>query len=250
MPHTLRLTSRHKRSKTFRRKHREKQTSLRSYYGTVTLPKGLRLYHASNSELCELPQSPVFFLTLHPSDWYYTDQNIAVMELQRDVTLVFLIGTIRILRLHSALNNLLNIPRGNIKKMETEYINTWLPYIRKEHLDGWLSSIESKSTIEFCIINDPGIFKLIECKPADPDWVNTQYTENGNLLFKNWGSIYPIGTHNLPVTISLHSRYKPQIEGYMARVEEEEPNGTTLYILLKNAHISYFDSHVAPVKWV
>jgi hypothetical protein len=249
MKYTLRKKIQSRYVKTRKHKKQENITPLRSYYGTITLPQGLQLYHVTDNMFCELPENPVFFLTLHPSDFHTSENNIAVVELLRSVSLVFLIENLKTLRLYSAINRLLNIPRGNIRKMETKYLKEWMPHLQKEHLDGWLSSIEGKATIEFFIINTPGTLKLIECKIGEPDWMNSYY-ENGELILKNWGSLYPIKSLDIPITAHLHSRYKHIIEHYMANIESQEPNGTTLYMLLKNAHITYFDSNTPLVKWV
>ena len=54
--------------------------SLRTSYGTVRVPKGSILYHATTSNTCILPDKPMLFTTLHPSDWYAEDIFISVIE--------------------------------------------------------------------------------------------------------------------------------------------------------------------------
>jgi hypothetical protein len=222
--------------------------SLRTSYGVVILPKKTRLYHASSNKLCDLPSKPVLFMTLHPSDWYAEDSHISVIELQKEVTLLFMVRHIRNMRIFSSLNN--HIGNGkNLEKMNYEKIKCWLPFFQKEKLDGWFSSIENKNTIEFAILNDPSILKIVECLPIEYNWMNSTINNNMELIPKNWGTKYKISTYNIPIKMILNSRFKDIIETYMQQVSEQDPYGTTLSLILKNASITYIDAPLENIKW-
>lgn len=225
------------------------EVSLRDQYGVVILPKGFRLYHTSSTKLCSIPPIKDFlFTTLHPSDWYSDDCFITTIELLRDVTLFFMIGRIHKLKLQSALYNLLDTPRVNMIKMNPQKIKEWIPFFEKENLDGWFSSIESKTSIEFVLRNDSSIFKILSCSPITYNWNNSYYRDN-SLVPKVWGEEYPISSFTHPVGFILHSRFRPQIENYIQQIENEDPFGTTFYILLKNAVIEYIDSPLQKIRW-
>ncbi len=224
--------------------------NLRQSYGTVTLPKGFRLYHACINKIYSLPNKPVLFMTLHPSEWYMEDAHIVEIELQREVTLLFMIRNIKHMRIISSLNELLGSPNSNLAKMSYERIKTWLPYFHSESLDGWMSSIENKTTVEFAIVNDPSILKIISCSPIKFNWSNSTYTNNLEIIPKNWGTHYPIYSHTYKIKLNLHARFRSMIESYVGQVNEEDPHGTALSVLLDNASISYFDGPVNLVTLV
>jgi hypothetical protein len=223
---------------------------LQSSYGTVILPRGTRLYHCSVNHLCTLPDKPVLFMTLHPSEYYVNDSHISVVELQRDVKLLFMVNMIYNMRIISALSNFLGRQNSNLNKQDYENIKKWLPYLQKENLDGWFCSIENKTTIEFAIKNDPSILKIIECDKFKYSWMNSKYTNDLKIIPKNWGTKYPISALTKPVKFILNNRFRPQIENYVNMITEEEPRGTAFSILLENANITYFDAPVKNIHWL
>jgi hypothetical protein len=89
-------------------------------YGVVIIPKGFKVYHASVSQLCMLPNKPVISTSLHPSEQYFEDAYISVIELQRDIRLLFMIHTIRDMRIFSPIHD----------------ITSCIPYLRHESIDG------------------------------------------------------------------------------------------------------------------
>lgn len=228
---------------------RMKRGNLQTSYGIVKLPKGTRLYHLSTNKLCTLPQKPILFMTLHPSEWYLEDSYISVIELQRDITLLFMINQIYRMKIYSSLTNYLKTQNTNLAKTDYNRIKCWIPYLQKENLEGWFSSIENKTAIEFAVLNDPLILKIVECLPIQFNWANTRYSKDMNLIPKKWGTTYPISSLTNPIHMILNRRFQPQIEAYKAQVAEEDPEGTALSILLKNASITYIDAPVDTIKW-
>jgi len=243
-----------KKIKRFTRKrtslsHKKKESPLRTSYGIVRLPKGTRLYHMSANPFCETPIKPILFTTLHPSEWYMEGTYISVFELQTEVILLFMVKTIHTLRVISALNDFLGIHSSNLAKQNYTRILQWIPSLEKEHLDGWFSSIENKSTVEFAILNRPSVLKLVECIPIRFNWNNSSYTDTMEIIPKQWGTTYPISSLQLPVKFILNSRFKSMIEAYKSQIDKEDPRGTVFSILLENAEISYFDAPIEKIQW-
>jgi hypothetical protein len=235
---------------TYRKtRKRMKGGTLQTSYGVVNLPKGTRLYHLSTNKLCILPQKPVLFMTLHPSEWYLEDSYISVIELQRDIKLLFMVNQILKMKIYSSLTNYLKAQNTNLAKTDYNRIKCWLPYLQKENLDGWFSSIENKTAVEFAVQNDPSILKIVECLPIQFNWANTRYSNDMKLIPKQWGSTYPIFSLTKPIHMILNSRFQPQIETYQTQVAEEDPEGTAFSILLKNAIISYINAPLETIKW-
>lgn len=227
------------KNKTRKRQHGGK---LRTSYGYVVLPKGTRLYHSSANKLCELPSKPVLFMTLHPSEWYSEDSHISVVELQEEVSLLFMVDSIHRMKIYSSLNSYLENGASNLAKMNYERIKCWLPFLKKERLDGWFSSIENKGSVEFAILNNPSILKIVECLPIRFNWANSTYNK-----MKNWGTTYEIT--KAPIRFVLNSRYKPQIEEYEIQVASFDPEGTAFSVLLKTARVEYFEAPLEIIKW-
>jgi hypothetical protein len=230
--------------------------SLLSSYGSVTLPKGMKLYHTSVNKLCTLPVKPVLLLTLHPSEWYMEDAHIAVIELQRDVTLLFMIKDIIQMRILSSLNDFIGKPNSNLAKMNYENVKKWLPYLQNEGLDGWMSSIENKTAIEFGVINDPSVLKIVDCLPIQYNWsnstINYNDTENTSTFTpKNWGTLYPVYSCMYPIQVNIHERFRDKLNAYKKKVQDEDPLGTAFSVLLENASITYFDGEVdKSIHWI
>ena len=233
-----------------RRIKRIKSVGLRSSYGTVTVPKGTLLYHASTSEICAFPDKPMIFTTIHPSEWYTIESlYITVIEIQRDIEFLFMISLIFNTKVYSSLSNYIDSNNTNLTKMDCERIKTWIPHLQHENLDGWFSSIENKYAIELAIKNDPSILKIVECNPIRHSWKNSKYMNNDptkELIPKCWGTVYPLTIKSSPLRMLLNSRYRTQIEGYIVK---EDPGSTALSLILENAKIDYFDAPLEKIKW-
>ena len=219
---------------------------MRTSYGELVLRKGTRLYHTSGIPMCEKPEKPMIFLTFHPSEWYRNSEDyVSTVELQRDVSLFFMVQGIRRLRVFSALNTLLNKPDQNLMKMRNENLACYKSFLERERFDGWFSTIEGKTAVEVALLNNP--YKLIECVPIQWSWRNSHMTDNGNLIPKMWGNVYPIGVH--PARLTLNAIFRPQIEDYRAEIEREDPGGTAFSRILDTAEIRYIDAPVRPIRW-
>jgi hypothetical protein len=238
---------------------------MRSSYGEVILKKGTRLYHASADPLETLPNRPLLFTTLHPSD-YYVGRYISVIELLRDVSLFFMVREIKQFIILSSLHqhiapnintnnnakyltqNQRNTKR-NLKKQDYNNIRMWLPYLQAEQFDGWFSSIENRTAIEFAIVNDPSILKFVECSPIVFNW-NIMYNSPNNVNYETyWGTSYPISTITLPAILILNKRYRAQINKYMSVVKKTTAYGTPFSCLIENATIYYVDVLIQPIHW-
>lgn len=211
---------------------------LKSSLGIVKLLKGTRLYYYgynwfnSNFTLSE----KLFLRTyLHPSDHPCKRNNeiITVIELLKDITLLFMIHSINYSIIVTYLNNYIdflniNLPEKKRNLTDKKLINAW----QNEGIDGWLSSIKNND-IDVVIFNDPSIYKIIETKPILFDWSND--------IIKKWGIIYPVYIIQYPTEMILNSKYKSQIDNYKQFIENNNPDGTTLALLLKYSNIIYID---------
>lgn len=223
--------------------------SLRTSYGTVILSKGTKLYCMKHTYRIG---DPVLFVSLHPSEWSLSgNTKIITLELKKDISLLFMISLIRNLSIISAINTFLGNTISNLFKNDYEKIKNWIPYLQKEQLDGWLTSIDNTDTIEFAIINDPSIFKVMDCKPIYFDWCNPTYIKDSfdkyRFIPKNWGIHYSISKESKMI---LNSRFKPQIEAYIHLIKNEFPKETILYTMFINAGIEYIDAPEQKIRWL
>ncbi len=221
--------------------------SLRTSYGSIKLQKGSILYHYSNKPLYEISNEiPFLYMTLHPSEWFSNHGYITTIELERDVTLLFMVKQIHKLRVYSSLNNYLGVPNSNLMKRDSNMIKCWIPYLVKENLDGWFSSIENKLAVEFVILSDPSVLKIMKTEPIRVTWYNANYNSNMELIPKNWGTTYAISFFSILI---LNSRFKEQIDSYLQQIKEEDPDGTIFSILLQRSIIYYIDAPLEEIKW-
>lgn len=227
---------------------RTRKGYLKTSYGIVNLPKGFILYHVSKDKLCSLPNKSVIFMTLHPSEFYYGDAYLSMIEIQKDISLLFMVKYIHKMRIYSSLDEYIE-EKTNLAKINYNKIISWIPFLERENLSGWFSSIENKTAIEFAIVNDTSILKIIDCSPLLYNWKNSTYNKDMKLIPKQWGENYSISSMQMPVEFIINSRFKPQIEEYQRQVSEEDPFGTAFSILLNNAKITYFDAPLQIIKW-
>jgi hypothetical protein len=116
-------------------------------------------------------------------------QFIAIMTI-----VYFMIHSIHRLRVFSALPDFLDLPfNSNLIKQNTTLLHEWLPHLQMEGFDGWFTSIENRSAVEFAIRSDPSILKIVECSPNQLDWRNSNY-RRGVFIPKSWGTVYSIST--------------------------------------------------------
>ncbi len=66
--------------------------STRNSYGEMILKKGTRLYHTSKKIFEYNPEKPMLFLTFHPSEW--ENEYITIIELKKDISLLFMVSII------------------------------------------------------------------------------------------------------------------------------------------------------------
>jgi hypothetical protein len=221
---------------------------MRASYGEVILSKGTRLYHTSGTPMCERPDKPMLFLTLHPSEWYrHHEDYVSVFELQRDVSLFFMVQGIRRLRVFSALNLLLNKPGDNLMKMRDDNITCYKSFLEREHFDGWFSTIEGKTAVEVALLNHPAVYKLVDCSPIQWNWRNSRIDNNGKIIPKMWGNVYPVGVH--PARLTLNAVFQSQLDEYRMEIERDDPGGTAFSRILETAEIRYIDAPVQPIRW-
>jgi hypothetical protein len=233
------------------RKAPRMQPTLRSVYGEVILRKGTTLYHASQTPFTPNPSKPMLFTTLHPSEWAFIyGEYITQIILKKDISLLFMISGIVNTRILPLLDTLINQPGNNLAKQKDINLACYTRYLRAEKFDGWLSTIEGKSSIEIALINDMTIYEPApSVKLMMKGWTNSSYVEDGSFIQKNWGAIYPITTLQYPAILNINKRYKEEIDTYIAYCKRICPNEFAFQILLSNSIINYIDVPIAFVHW-
>jgi hypothetical protein len=222
-------------------------SGLRASYGEVLLRKGTRLYHTSPVAICD--DKPIIFTTFHPSEWYRnSDDVVSVIELQQDVSLLFMVQGIRHLRIFSALGNLLDKPGTNLMRLRIENLSRFQPWLACEQFDGWFSTKEGKTVVEVALINNPAVYKVVECAPIQWSWNNSTISSDGSLVPKKWGDVYPIVVPTPRMT--LNARFRPQIAAYITEMTHDDPGGTAFSRILEEADIRYVDAAAALIKWM
>ena len=218
------------------------KSPLRAAYGEVILKKGTTLYHTSLAPFIPRPDKPMLFLAFHPSEWAVSNSSyVTRVILKKDVSLLFMINIIHRRRVFPLLNTLIGRPGNNIPKRFDSNLACYAEYLKRERFDGWLSSIEGRSSIEVAILNDPALYQTIDCEPVVQDWNygSVDMKAENVIIPKCWGEKYPVAKY--PVEFRIHNRYKPMIESYIC--DGENDDCYALQLILKNAILRY---HTAP----
>jgi hypothetical protein len=234
-----------------RKAPRIQKPTLRSVYGEVILRKGTILYHASQQVFRPNPTKPMLFTTIHPSEWSsYYDEYITPIILKRDISLLFMTNGIINTRILPLLDTLINQPGNNIAKQKDTNLACYTRYLKTDSFDGWISSIEGKSTIEVALINDMILYEpLPSVKLIMKGWHNSDYNADGVFIPKKWGTLYPVSTLHNPAIFNINKRYKENIDAYIAYCERVCPNEFAFQLLLSNATINYIDAPTAFIHW-
>jgi hypothetical protein len=196
--------------------------------GTVVLPKGTVLYLiCAPTRVSSRLARPMMFLTLHPSEWCRTSEDIVTtIELQRDVSLLCMIN-LRGTRIVST--SFLKHPFA----LNDEELLRYTENLKKEGLDGWFSTMVG-------LIQDPSIYTIRSSERLQWSWRNITI-HNDSIVPKDWGTVYALSTRTIPATLTINTRFEPRIRQYMEDMALEDPGGTTFAVLLENATIRYID---------
>ena len=217
---------------------------LKTSLGTVKLLKGTRLYYYGyNYPNCGFTLSEKLFLRtyFHPGDknGKRSEDNITVIELQKDITLIFMINKINGSHTYSYINQYLDI--SNLEKSKTKSDNKYRILIddklvnmwEKEGLSGWISSI-STLYLDVVIFNNPELFKIIECNPLQISKLS-KYINYLNIYYSE---------------IILNIRYKLDLEESLEQIKDyDQEDITSFCVLLRNSKINYINAPVLKLKW-
>jgi hypothetical protein len=216
---------------------------LRQAYGNIILKKDSILYHTSDESFVYKTENekPFLFCSFHPSEYGMIGEYVTKIKLKKDVSLFFMIDSIKKAKIFSGLNNLTNHSNKNLAKKHKSEIIILANLFKKEKFDGWFSSVENKGTVEAAFINDLELFEIIDSAPLVNNWRNGNF--NNNVLnIKNWGRKYSVCTLNFPALLNINERYKPMIEEYLNFEKESKLiNNFVFQVILKNALINYHE---------
>jgi hypothetical protein len=179
----------------------------------IILRKGTVLYSIS-----QILDKPLASLTFHPSEAYRSSADyVAPVELLKDLVLEFRVHEIRHMRLFSPAP----------------------PTTPSVANDGYLVSESNQHKIKIVIKNDQTRLRQLNWNPIVWSWTNGTINENGILIPKKWGSEYPIGTVRNPAKFRLPAIFKEKIEKYCEDIDHDDPDGTALCMVLKNAEFDW-----------
>jgi len=217
---------------------------LKTIYGEMILKKGSILYHTSD-DLFEYKNNlikPMLFCTFHPSDFMGDNYKyINFVKIKKDISLLFMIDYIGRTHIFSSLNQILDHPSKNLAKLNFDFLKKMVKELKKEHFNGWFSSIENKSPVEIALINNKDIYEIIETKEIKKNWNNGHYSENNNniIILKKWGK-YKICTIEKPVILNINKKYEEIIKAYKEyEIKSKFLSEHTFQVILDNANINY-----------
>ena len=220
-------------------------------YGKIIIHKESILYHTSD-ELFDLKNKndkPMLFCTFHPSEWDFMNEYVTFIKLKKDISLLFMIDEFKKAKIFSCLNLFTNHPNLNLAKKHNNQLFCYVKELKKENLDGWMTSIENKTNIEVSLINDLDLFEHIKTEKLTRNWRNGNFNEDEKKM-KLWGKKYPICTIKNHIILFLNDRYKEMIEEY----KKYEMNSGyykeyVFQILLNNAIIYYHKGDLEKIIW-
>lgn len=224
--------------------------TLRNVYGELILKKGCVLYHTSQEPFEYRKRKPMLFCVFHPSEWENINTYVTRIELQRDISLLFMIDNFKKTHIYSALNGIIHKPGLNLAKMFDSNLACYSQKLREEHFDGWFTSIENKGTVEIALLNDPSLYSYSSSEILKRNWRNSNNLNNV-VSIKNWGKLYPICTQTQPAILNIHERFRLPIETYMKNNKNSIfPNDFIFQILLSNAILSYHNAPLYFKRWI
>jgi hypothetical protein len=215
---------------------------LRLLYGEMIIQKESILYHTSDDLFIyqNFNDKPFLFCTFHPSEYTGDNKYVHFIKIKKELSLLFMIDSIKNLKIYSSLNQIINHPNKNLVKKHNYVLKNVVNDIKKENFDGWFSSIENKGFVEVALINEKNLFEVIDSQELNRNWKNGNNLNN-QIFVKNWGKKYEICTIKNPVILNINQKYQDMIIKY--KEYEKKSNFPLEYIfqvILENAIINYF----------
>jgi hypothetical protein len=233
-----------------RHTRKKRAPTLRKTYGELWLPAGTLLYHSSQDPFVTNPQKPMLFTTFHPSEWYTAvNEYITPIKLNRPVSLLFMVGGFSRTRIQPLLNTLIGYPNTNLAKQVDRNLECYVRHLRADRFDGWFSTIEGRAFVEVALINDPAIFAAA---PSHKTATENSNANNGGFRPQRFGTRYQFSpAQPTQPRLTVHVRYRPEIEQYMADCAREAPNAFACEALFAASQIRYRDGPLPqePIRW-
>lgn len=222
---------------------------MKKSYGEVIIKKDSILYHISDEPFEIRNNKPMLFCTFHPSEWDVMNDYITFVKIKKDISLLFMIEECKKAKIFSSLPLFSNHPNLNLSKKHLSQLSCYAMELKKENLYGWMTSIENKSSIEICLINNLNLYNIVSIEKLKRDWRNGNEI-NGEKKLKNWGNSYPICTIERPITLLMNDRFREMIEKYK---QYEITSGYfrehVFQILLNNCIINYYKADLEKIEW-
>ena len=196
----------------------------------------------------------MLFTTFHPSEWYTAvDEHITPIRLTRPASLFFMVEGFSRTRVRPLLNTLIGYPNTNMSKQIDRNLECYVRHLRAEQFDGWFSTIEGRAHVEVALINDPTLFSAGPSHTLGSNNVNA-IASNGGFKPQRLGTRYqfsPALSSLPPPRLTVHARYKPAIEQYMATCAQVAPNAFACEALFAASKIRYraAPEPATPIRW-
>jgi len=204
-------------------------TKLQYSYGEMIIPKGTILYHRSKKPFQINIDKSMLFTTFHPDDWPIGDY-ITKIKIKKNLSLFFMIhpDIFYMSSIHSLLDLLIIKDIDNVwVKQQNNYLEYFKNKLKKENFDGWFSTIEDKTNVEICLINDLNNYKVIY-----PSKNTSKYCR----------------ITNKPIKIKLNKKYEKFVENY-TKFSIKDNYYFPFQKIFKNASIEYNDKAFIPIIW-
>jgi hypothetical protein len=220
-------------------------------YGKVIIEEGSILYHTSD-ELFQYKNNsdkPMLFCTFHPSEWDVTNEYVTYIKLKKNISLLFMIEECKKTKIYSSLNLFTNHPNLNLAKKHNDQLSCYVKELKKENLDGWITSIENKTSVEVALINNLTLFEFIKTEKLRRNWRNG-YLKKEEKILKKWGKKYIISTIERPLKLYLNERYINMIEEYKKyEIISGYLKEYIFQVVLNNAIIYYHKNKIDKIEW-
>ena len=214
---------------------------LKSTYGEMIIEKESILYHTSD-DLFKYQNDidkPMLFCTFHPSEYTGDNKYVHFIKIKKPLSLLFMIDSIKNIKIYSSLNQIINHPNKNLAKKHNCVLDEVINELKKETFDGWFSSIENKGFVEIALINDKKLFEVIDSQILNRNWRNGN-NANNQITVKNWGKRYEICTIKKQVTLNINQKYEDIIIKYKEYQKKSNfPLEYIFQVILENAIINY-----------
>ena len=110
---------------------------LRLLYGEMIIQKESILYHTSDDLFVyqNFHDKPFLFCTFHPSEYTGNNKYVHFIKIKKELSLLFMIDSIKNIKIYSSLNQITNVPNKNLAKKHDYVLKNVTNDLKKEDLN-------------------------------------------------------------------------------------------------------------------